>query len=392
MGKKSTKTRRKIGRYEKEPMNTSNLTVGSCMNYKKLCEALGQSTYDGSQKKSQINNFFTRYFDFEKQGTQYIITEIYDEPLPAEYVYSGRTIYTKYTEVLLLGYLYTKSTYDDNVEAYLTNKQLWEIFGLGNKVFNKYLYSDQKTELVEKINNSQDIVTVTENDIKEQYHLCTDKFYQIVRSSLKSLEDRSLIRVNRCHMVRVAKEVNGIRTSEYEVRQADVTEESWILKASEYALEKLGFKFISQVQINNKQNSYNEYATEYLRENYNLAYIDSFWETYHIIYCADIIPKAVREDLTILNKLCINYELRKYLQDKNAKKTYKENLESNEAANLLQMLGCDDTIECKTKDYVAIGKVFGNETLDLGVDDSELLKKAAEIIKDKNMYKVYMDE
>ncbi|MGL5752783.1 MAG: hypothetical protein ACRCXT_19750 [Paraclostridium sp.] len=60
-------------------MNIKNLQVGQIIkNYKELCDLLGVEPRTG---KGRILNHkeFSRYFDYEKQGQKYIITEIHKE-------------------------------------------------------------------------------------------------------------------------------------------------------------------------------------------------------------------------------------------------------------------------------------------------------------------------
>lgn len=52
-------------------------------NYKELCNLLGQEIKNGKSKKYQLEEF-SRYFDWEKSGQKFIITDIYDTPLTKE--------------------------------------------------------------------------------------------------------------------------------------------------------------------------------------------------------------------------------------------------------------------------------------------------------------------
>lgn len=63
-------------------MDTSKLEVGMRVkNYKVLCELLGEPTKAGNPRIRQLNDF-TRYFNYEKQGHAFIITEILNKPKP----------------------------------------------------------------------------------------------------------------------------------------------------------------------------------------------------------------------------------------------------------------------------------------------------------------------
>lgn len=65
-------------------VDTSGFAVGMVIkNYKELCNLLGQEVKSGKSKKLQLEDF-KRYFDWEKSGQKFIITDIYDTPLTKE--------------------------------------------------------------------------------------------------------------------------------------------------------------------------------------------------------------------------------------------------------------------------------------------------------------------
>ena len=81
--KKTTKSSTTKATKPKVPLkiNTSKLKVGMTVkNYKELCELLKQEVTTGNAKKYQLKEFEC-YFDWEKSGQKFIITDIYDTPL-----------------------------------------------------------------------------------------------------------------------------------------------------------------------------------------------------------------------------------------------------------------------------------------------------------------------
>lgn len=50
-------------------------------NYKELCALLGEEVKTGKSKQLQLDNL-NRFFEWEKAGQKFIITDIYDTPLP----------------------------------------------------------------------------------------------------------------------------------------------------------------------------------------------------------------------------------------------------------------------------------------------------------------------
>jgi len=64
----------------KEIVN-KNIHVGDVIkNYKVMCKLLNEPIVTSNSKKAQITNW-KRYFNFTKDKTKFIITEVYDEPL-----------------------------------------------------------------------------------------------------------------------------------------------------------------------------------------------------------------------------------------------------------------------------------------------------------------------
>ena len=87
-------------------LNTSHLTEGLVVkNYKSMCSLLECDVCGGDSKKSQLKNW-KRYFNYEKSGQKFMITEIYDTPFPSEDARKLKEgLYVKYIELLLLKYL-----------------------------------------------------------------------------------------------------------------------------------------------------------------------------------------------------------------------------------------------------------------------------------------------
>ena len=65
-----------------------------------MCEILKKETKTGNARKAQLKEF-GRYFDWEKAGQKFIITDIYDTPLEKEdkRKFGNNSIYVRYIEV-----------------------------------------------------------------------------------------------------------------------------------------------------------------------------------------------------------------------------------------------------------------------------------------------------
>lgn len=115
---------------EQTTINTANLTIGETIkNYKELCLRLGVEVYGGSQKRAQLK-VFQRYFKWERNKNQYIITDIYDKPKPVEKRKSNNDKYTKWFRVALLNYLIHNK--DQKTYSYTTIEWMRNLLGYGN--------------------------------------------------------------------------------------------------------------------------------------------------------------------------------------------------------------------------------------------------------------------
>lgn len=64
-------------------IDTNNIMVGQVVkNYKELCALLGEEILKGGSSRTAQLKEFARYFKWERDGQKYIITDIYDTPLP----------------------------------------------------------------------------------------------------------------------------------------------------------------------------------------------------------------------------------------------------------------------------------------------------------------------
>ena len=67
--------------YEDNKRYDNKIGIYKTVNtYGELCELLQEKKKEGNTKKSQEREW-GRYFDYEKKGRQFIIKEIYEEPL-----------------------------------------------------------------------------------------------------------------------------------------------------------------------------------------------------------------------------------------------------------------------------------------------------------------------
>lgn len=262
-------------------INTSRLQVGQVVkNYKELCALLGEEVKTGKSKQLQLDNL-KRYFDWEKAGQKFIITDIYDTPLPK---IDGRSSgnnskYVKCIELLLLRYLLDKKDYT----ATLTKRNWWQILGMINNKYNQIERDKEKREELQKNNP-----ILTSYEIKHFYQRSNKKLQQILFSALNSLASRKLIEYE-IETVIVKEDDKGRMRHEI----ATQYEKKVILKEERYILRYvMGYEKIIQVFCRFKQDKYYAKVNERLYELYKWHH---YFKRIRIVYNQEYISDAIND-------------------------------------------------------------------------------------------------
>ena len=262
-------------------INTSNLKVGQVVkNYKELCALLGEEVKTGKSKQLQIDNM-KRFFEWEKSGQKFLITDIYDTPLPKE---DGRSSgnnskYVKCIELLLLRYLLDKKDYT----ATLTKRNWWQILGMINNKYNQIERDKEKREELQKNNP-----ILTSYEIKHFYQRSNKKLQQILFSALNSLSSRKLIEYE-IETVIVKEDDKG--KMRYEI--ATKYEKKAILKEERYILRYvMGYEKIIQVFCRFEQDKYYAKVNERLYELYKWHH---YFKRIRIVYNQEYISDAIND-------------------------------------------------------------------------------------------------
>ena len=262
-------------------INTSRLQVGQVVkNYKELCALLGEEVKTGKSKQLQLDNL-KRYFDWEKAGQKFIITDIYDTPLPK---IDGRSSgnnskYVKCIELLLLRYLLDKKDYT----ATLTKRNWWQILGMINNKYNQIERDKEKREELQKNNP-----ILTSYEIKHFYQRSNKKLQQILFSALNSLSSRKLIEYE-IETVIVKEDDKG--KMRYEI--ATKYEKKAILKEERYILRYvMGYEKIIQVFCRFEQDKYYAKVNERLYELYKWHH---YFKRIRIVYNQEYISDAIND-------------------------------------------------------------------------------------------------
>lgn len=269
----------------KEEINISQLNVGMVVkNYKQMCELLEQPVCVGKSKQYQIKTW-ERYFDYYKEGQKFIITQIYDTPLPDN---DGRklrdSLYTKYIEVLLMRYLASCN----DCSADITKKQLYKLIGLIPNTYENY--SDEFGKRVQNKMKNEYQQEVDEESIQIFCQKTNLKLNSIITSALESMKRRMLITYQTQYVIME----NGFQS-----HVATKSEVADILEVQHSTLREMGFEFVSDIIARNKQKEF--------YHNCNLKFAQYGWrgiyQQLHIIYASDAMKRTVPRAVAKLRQL-----------------------------------------------------------------------------------------
>lgn len=293
-------------------LNTSKLSPGMVIkNYKELCTLLNVPIKTGGSKKLQDEEF-KRYFNYKKSGYKYIITEIYNTPVPKKIDMrinnrgGNNRIYIDLIEYILSDFL---SNQRGNTCNYTLN-QWYYILGMVNENYKK-IDSKELLELDPIITNWE---------ITQFYHRTNTKFNKIFLSALKSLSDRKLIKYNKNTCIAInEQQPDGSYKTIY--KKATNAQERQLLKIEKKALDEMGYDKVSTIYLKGLTHEYNELITEYLEEKGWLFY----FRQVEIMY----LKNEIKEDLPKMEynlKLSLNNKIVNYFNTKN-QKDYNKNIE-----------------------------------------------------------------
>lgn len=286
-------------------IDTSKLEIGMTVkNYKVLCELLGQEVKDGKSKKYQLEDF-SRYFDWEKSGQKFIITDIYDTPLTKEdkRKLGNNSIYVQCIEVVLLQYLSKQEGYTKT----FTKRNWWEMLGIINHKYGRT--SENQLKNLD--------YTVTSWEVKHFYQRCNKKLEQILFSALNSLQNRKLITYE---IQTVIVERNKQGKEEY--FNADDFQKKLILEVERYVLHNvMGYEKMFQVFIRFQQAEFYQKVNDLLYQQYGW---DHYFKQIKVIYTSNGVKEALPELEMKLQKQLLNKKVIDYLNS-NAKDIYEKN-------------------------------------------------------------------
>lgn len=333
-------------------INTSRLQVGRVVkNYKELCALLGEEfKQGGDSRKAQLKEF-ARYFEWEKSGQKFLITDIYDTPLPKE---DGRNKgkYVKCIEIILLNYLSKQKGYTYT----LSKKKWWELLGMVNRKYDNV----SQEELLEI-----DPV-ITKFEIRQYYQRCNKKLEEILFSALRSLSSRKLIDWG------IETVIVTRNQGKTHFRVANEFEKKIILRAERYVLHKImHLEKMFNVFAKQKQDEFYRLVNEILEDS-----LDKEWQYYYkqvkIIYNHDQVVEAIPDIEAELRKLELNDKVVNTLNEHAKEKYRKERkkYEDNSAKLFEKLVNGEDISEEKIfkipDTYVVAQELLTDELIRLG--------------------------
>lgn len=321
-------------------------------NYKEMCKLLHQSPTTGESKRKQIKNW-ERFFAYNKLGQNFIITEVYDEPMEPEYRKYQRGIYVKFVEIILRTLLSTK---DQNYYD-VTKQQLWQDLGMINTKYKRIALAALNQEL--------DGYSVTMPEMRTFYRKCDSRLSEILKSSLNSLMSRRII--DYC----VQKTIlipNEERSLDYVIAEGEINDKLRNIERS--VLDAMHLRDMEEVRKSLRYDEFYELRDKYGQELYGWVRI---FDRFHIEFDKNTILKNIAADEKELhqNMLEFNERIVEAIDKSNETMIEKQHIK---AAEKYQQ-------ELQKRNKVAVGKspTYSYQDLKIFDYDDDFLPKTKQL-------------
>lgn len=210
----------------------------------------------GNDREYQIKNW-KRYFNFKKAGYKFIVTEVYDTPLPstdARKTKEGK--YNKYIELLLLRYL--SACRDNTLE--ITKRGLYKVLGMVNENYDKITYDNCVTAIQDDIGHK-----ISKFNINNFHQRVESKFSKILYNTLDSMKKRNLIHYRKKIIITAD---DGYDLENGGSITALPYQESIIEDVIQGVLDEWGYSSIAQVNLRYKTKEFYEEVNKRLNDEY----------------------------------------------------------------------------------------------------------------------------
>ena len=260
---------------EKPEVDVSKLEIGMIFkNYAELAAFLGERVSTGNGKRSQTSTW-NRYFNWPQDGRRYIITEIYDIPLPKDS--RADAVYVKYVELMLSLVLAQK----ESGVFYTTYPQLYKALNMVGSDYDRLRSYESTMNEIKRVDN--EISAYGMWVLRSQ---AKSKLRRILNNALNSMQSRRLI------FYSVGQAVRYFKDDDYE--EATVEEQKQILDAEQRGLKKFGFPVIEAALNSKKSNEFKKYVNEYLEDNYGIiGHIQRVKIVYRRPYYMDEVVESI---------------------------------------------------------------------------------------------------
>lgn len=270
-------------------IDTSGLKIGDVIkNYKELCAVIKQNYKPGGKVRTIQLKEFKRFFDWEKSGQKFIITDVYDTPLPKidKRKAGNNSKYVKCIELILLNYLSKQNGYTST----LGKKDWWRLLGMVNQKYDQIPAEELKD--VDPV--------ITSYEIKHFYQRSNKKLEEILFSALNSLRSRRLIE----YEIQTIIVYNDESTKRDKYHVATDYEKKLVLNAERFVLHHVyGYEKMIQIFLRFKQNDFYRTVNQRLNELYGW---DHYFKRIKIIYTKQDVIEAIPTLETELKKAELN--------------------------------------------------------------------------------------
>ena len=292
--------------------------IGEILSYKEICERIEQPRYSGNQKKAQLKEFL-RYFDFEKIDRQYIVKDIYDNPLPPELKLPANSVYSRHIKIILLSYLLR---HDLEKPVYISSQKLYVALGMVNQNYITMQKTDQKAILRNELRIKCNFTEVEDKSlnfyIKHFYERCRSKFSSIIRSSFESLKKQNYIDYSRSyHLFKRTLDANNDVIEVYDGKYSTDEETADIMEIERSVMDAFGYQYESEIWFGDTKGYFAE-VTKRVQELY--PEIHAIYRAHKIICTKKNVIKALSKEQTTNEMKQLNEKILNYIDNQAANK------------------------------------------------------------------------
>lgn len=219
-------------------MKLDNLKVGNIYTYKSLTEILDLPYLAGNSKKKQLK-ILSQYIDYTKEGTKFIINEIYDNVIPSVKTIRSDSVYSKYIELLIINKLRENFSSD----CYMSLKKWLEELSMVNQNYYNYMgFKKAKLYFIRQYEDYYDDLDLI--TLYDFFDFSYNKIYHIFFKTLNSMQKRGVISYGKEYLVETYSLINGEKkyNQENTYHIADDIEIYAIKKIEKKVSQKLNIK------------------------------------------------------------------------------------------------------------------------------------------------------